>query len=188
MMPKSRLHAWLMQTAFSLTRLAPGVQAYFAQMKYKPKPFYRSGFLTGRTKSGVREIAGRMLPQPTVETADGRQFLLDACLGRECQVIAYGPDAQQRLEELTRIDPELSEVSPLAILPSIYNPDPASAVPWVRDVHSSLDLFLQSDATTLIFLRPDRYIAVATQAAVSDFVLTVRSLLQRYRNHPERMT
>jgi hypothetical protein len=42
---------------------APRVQAYFAQMKYKPKPFYRGGFFD---LSEQVKLVGRML----VEMAD----------------------------------------------------------------------------------------------------------------------
>ena len=178
MMPRSRFHAWLVQTAFALTRFAPRVQAYFAQMKYKPKPFYREGFLA----PGVHEphIAGRMLPQPMVETRDGRIVWLDAFLEDTCQILAYGPDAQRRLEELQGFDLIMPTARPLAILPPIYNADPGSPVPAVRDVNGTLNQFVSGNMTTMIFLRPDRYIALASSGNANEFAAQLRALLSRY--------
>src|SRR4030088_3475359 len=45
MMPMSRIQAWLVQAAFRMTKFAPRLQTYFAEMKFKPKPFYESGFV-----------------------------------------------------------------------------------------------------------------------------------------------
>ncbi len=184
MMPKSRLHAWLMQTAFALTRFAPGVQAYFTQMKYKPKPFYRKGFIA--VAPAELGMVGRTLPQPQVETSDGRRVLLDEALGDGCRLIAYGRDAQQRLEDVGRLGISLSMSPPLAILPPVYNSDAASPIPSVRAVSDMLDHFVPGDTTALMFLRPDRYVALTSTGAASEFAAQLNALLIQYGALRER--
>src|SRR5665213_2151840 len=45
MMPRSRASAFALQAAFRLLGLIPPARAYFAEMKYKPKPRFDEGFL-----------------------------------------------------------------------------------------------------------------------------------------------
>jgi 3-(3-hydroxy-phenyl)propionate hydroxylase len=195
MMPNSRLQALVIQNAFRLTRFAPRFQAYFSQMKYKPKPFYRSGFLYPTEEP---KLVGRMLPQPlveTVETTDGQRVLLDERLGDGCRLIAFGPDAETRLEEACRLDFGLRVLRPLAILPSIYNPTPnRNSSPYpnpnpglspelevVRDVNGTMNAFVPDGRTAVMLLRPDRYIAAATCRSLAEMADRTRGLLHFYR-------
>src|SRR5262249_21772181 len=104
---------------FRLARLAPSVQAYFAQMKYKPKPFYQAGFVIA--DDGGLDLAGRMLPQPLIELADRQRVKLDDVLGSDFGLIAYGPDAQTTAAAL---EVGIDGARRLAILPPDINPDP----------------------------------------------------------------
>jgi 3-(3-hydroxy-phenyl)propionate hydroxylase len=184
MMPKSRLRAWLVQNAFRLTRFAPGIQSYFAQMKYKPKPFYRHGFIIPAKGDA---LAGRMLPQPFIETKDGRVCLLDERLGNQFRLIAYGEKAQTLLEEACSYDFGLSNLQPLAILPSIFNSDrnASSAIEVVRDINGTLAAFIPTDSTVLMLLRPDRYIVSSTSGSPAAMATNIRRLVQNYRGEIE---
>jgi 3-(3-hydroxy-phenyl)propionate hydroxylase len=162
MMPTSSLQARFVQTAFRLFKLAPLVQSYFAQMKYKPKPNYRTGFLVP-DDTGLR-IAGRMLPQPRVERQHRQTVLLDELLGPGFALLAYGPNAQATLASATALDFGFDELVAVAILPSEFNADP-DAVPAVihaRDVGNIMRLFLPPAKDFLMLIRPDRYVAAAT--------------------------
>jgi 3-(3-hydroxy-phenyl)propionate hydroxylase len=175
--PRSRLQAFLIQNGFLMTRLAPRVQAYFAQMKYKPKPFYESGFFD---LSGQGRLVGRMLPQPLVETGDGRKILLDERLGDSCRLIAYGPDAQKRLQEACQLDFGLEDPRPLAILPSIYNPDPGASpeIEVARDVNGTMSSFVEGEDTVVMMLRPDRYVAAATCGSLVEMADRTRRMFR----------
>jgi 3-(3-hydroxy-phenyl)propionate hydroxylase len=182
MMPTSRLQAWLVQAAFRLTRLAPRIQAYFAQMKYKPKPFYQSGFVVA-DDSGLR-IAGRMVPQLRVETEDRRLVLLDDLLGQGFSLIAYGRDAQAVLASAADLDFGIADLRKVAILPGDYNADPdAPAVGrYARDVANAFRPFLPPTQDVLLLIRPDRYIAaavVADRATLAAMAGNVRDLIGR---------
>lgn len=161
MMPTSRVQAWLVQAAFRLTKLAPRIQAYFAQMKYKPKPFYQSGFLVSED-SGLR-VAGRMVPQPRVETEDHRLVLLDELLGQGFALIAYGRDAQATLVLAEDLDFGITSLRKVAILPAEYNSDRDAPAEGIRaqDIANAFQPFLPPTEEVLLLIRPDRYIAAA---------------------------
>jgi 3-(3-hydroxy-phenyl)propionate hydroxylase len=179
MMPRSPLHALLMQTAFRLARFAPRAQSYFAQMKYKPKPFYRQGFLLPTKEF---DVVGRMLPQPLVERSDGQRWLLDERLGMGFCLVTYGKDAQALLQEASSCNFGIADLRKVAILPSIFNPDrnATSDVEVVRDVNGMLATILPEDSTVLMLVRPDRYIMAATSASPAVMAAGVRNLMDSY--------
>jgi 3-(3-hydroxy-phenyl)propionate hydroxylase len=179
MMPRSRVHAWLTQTAFRLMRFAPALQSYFAQMKYKPKPYYRRGFRVGGDQV---QLAGRMIAQPTVETLDRVLAPLDQLLGGGFSLVAFGPEAEQRMEESFTLDLPFRGVRRIAILPRILNPQrpPSPGIELVRDLHGALSSLAPEGRTVLMLVRPDRYVAVATCEAIRDFAALLHSLVGRY--------
>jgi 3-(3-hydroxy-phenyl)propionate hydroxylase len=180
MMPKSPLQAFLVQGLFRLTRFAPHVQAYFAQMKYKPKPFYSSGFLVA-TEPGT--LVGRMLPQPRVETMDGRELLLDEVLGNDWRLVAYGPDAEARAAEAAKLDFGMRGLEPLAILPNTMNRMACAkgGQEVVRDLSREFLRENPEGATVLMLVRPDRYIAAASTESTTVLAHAVRSLVEALR-------
>ncbi|RAI40105.1 bifunctional 3-(3-hydroxy-phenyl)propionate/3-hydroxycinnamic acid hydroxylase, partial [Rhodoplanes roseus] len=154
MMPTSPLQGALVRSAFRLAGLVPPVQAWFAQMKYKPKPFYRDGVVQA-ADDGLG-VAGRMLPQPELERPDRSRCRLDACLGDGFALLACGRDAQAVLAAVPLQALALPGLSRLAVLPPDCNPDPAQAgVPGGRDVAGLLDGWLGGRAA-LLLVRPDR--------------------------------
>ena len=177
MMPKSAIQAWGVQTAFRLTRIVPSVQSYFSQMKYKPKPFYHHGFLEDSQET---RLTGRMLPQPLVELAAGGIARLDELLGDGCTLLAFGPDAQQRLEEAAGLDFGLNALCRLAVVPGTVNPDPCSAIKAVRETNGLLASLIPEIRTAVILVRPDRYIAAATFGSVAGMASRVRQLSSRF--------
>jgi 3-(3-hydroxy-phenyl)propionate hydroxylase len=181
MMPTSRAQAWLTQTAFSLMKLTPRIKSYFVEMKYKPKPFYQTGFVIP-DDSGLR-IAGRMLPQPVIELAGPKTILLDELFGQGFALLAYGPNAQATLNIAAAHDFALGDLRKIVILPSNYNADPNIVSPGVmgRDVSDGFLKFQPSLEDCLILVRPDRYIAAATRAepsAIVSMATKVRALVK----------
>lgn len=177
MVPSSRLHAWLVQSAFRISRLIPSVQSYFAQMKYKPKPFYREGFLA--VDNEKLNIVGRMANQPLVETRAGKRVPLDEILAQGMRLVAYGVDAQRVVDEARDHLVGLDMGQPIAILPSSMLPDRDCAVDVVvaRDVDDMMGPLMPVGATTLMIIRPDRYIAAASAGSPAAFAKRVRTLI-----------
>lgn len=176
MMPTSRLQAFLVQLAFRLTALAPRLQLYFAQMKFKPKPFYECGFV--EPDDGGLRVAGRMMPQPVVELADRSRHRLDDILGSGFALIAYGRQAQRSLAAAH----DLGSVAfrRLAVLPADCNADPEQkSVDVGRDVDDVMATFVAPGLDVIFLVRPDRYIAAAATAepqAIARMAASVRTL------------
>ncbi len=133
---------------------------------------------TIKLSTGLSGITGRMLPQPRVETADGRTVLLDDLLGRGFALVAYGPNAQATLASL---DIEMAAARRVALLPSDMNPDPAHAETiWARDAGQLFDTFLAGVEDVVMLVRPDRYVAVAAPRHAQDaFVGAIEDLFAR---------
>lgn len=180
MMPTSRAQAFLVQGGFRLARLVPRVQAYFAQMKYKPKPFYRAGFIVPGSQEAA--LVGRMLPQPLVERHDRTRHMLDSLLGTGFALVAYGADAQRVMAEAMALDCGVKPSAALAILPQTVNPDRdvSPVIETVRDVEGALTSFLSGEHSVLLLVRPDRYVAAAARGdggSLGAFAVACRGLV-----------
>src|SRR5579864_1664278 len=87
MMPRSAWSAFGLQAAFRLLGIVPPARAYFAEMKYKPKPRFHKGFLTGGARNSQAKLVGSLFPQPKV-TCMGVTGLLDDFLGNNFAVVS----------------------------------------------------------------------------------------------------
>ena len=166
MMPTSPLQARLVQSAFRAAGLVPPLHAYFAQMKYKPEPFYADGFLV---HGDALRLVGRMFPQPTLEMQDRALVKLDDLVGNEFAVIAVGPNAQSVAAHAANMDFGIAEVRPAAVLPARFNPDrtAAAGIPTGRDLDHVLG-GTANDGDVVVLLRPDRYVAAAARVTSND--------------------
>lgn len=174
MVPSSRLNAALVQSGFRATRLIPPLQSYFAQMKFKPRPFFATGFIDP-DDDGLKR-AGRMSAQPEVETPDGERLLLDD-LAPGFTLVAVGHDAQAMLKDADRLDFGLPLPPPLAILPRHSLPQPGSDVRWCRDIHDRMADPAHDRRTFAMILRPDRYVAAASAHDLATLAGRMRGLV-----------
>jgi 3-(3-hydroxy-phenyl)propionate hydroxylase len=181
MMPTSRLQAGLVQSGFRAAALVPPLHAYFAEMRYKPKPFYRDGFLDPGELPG---LVGRMFPQPVLEMRRRTAARLDDLAGSGFALLAVGPNAQSALDGARHADFGLPDLRRIAIVPMRVNPDPDGArnVTVGRDVNDLLGSIV-AGGDSLVLLRPDRYVAaaapVADDATAARFAARVKALVAR---------
>ena len=180
MMPTSERQAFFVQNAFRLAaKLVPPLHAYFAQMKYKPKPFYQDGFLAD---DGGLKLSGRMLPQATLETHDGTRLRLDDVAGAGFAVVAIGEDAQTLAASVDSFSLGLGSVPRIAIVPQKINLEPKiyEGITQGRDLDNHLGEIATRAKNMLVLLRPDRYVALAmrveTPQASRTFVERVKGL------------
>ncbi len=162
---------------FRLMRFVPPLHAYFAQMKYKPKPFYKDGFIVGAMQS---KLAGRMIYQPNLEHLDRSRSRLDDLTGSEFALIAYGDNAQANIAANTSTDFGIPNVRRIAIVPMRINIDRAAdpSIIAVRDIDDLL-AGQMPEGETLVLVRPDRYIMAATHApanGITDAASLARSV------------
>ena len=180
MMPTSGRQAFFVQNAFRLAaRLVPPLHAYFAQMKYKPKPFYHDGFIA---PDGGLKLSGRMLPQPTLETHEGKRLRFDDVAGSGFAVVALGEDAQALVAAVETLTLGLGSVPRIAIVPQKINLEPTrhEGIVEGRDLDNHLGEIATRAKNMLILLRPDRYVALAMSVekaqTPASFVEMVRGL------------
>jgi 3-(3-hydroxy-phenyl)propionate hydroxylase len=184
MMPTGRWQAAAVQWGFRIASLIPPLHAYFAQMKYKPKPYYRAGFFADDDVTG---LVGRMLPQPTLEFDFGKSRQLDDVVGNCFALIACGPEAQATLADVDGIDFGLGIMARLAVVPMRYNRDLAARVTMLcgRDVSDHFAPLGHIARNLLVVMRPDRYCLAAANAANEDavtrMIADVRRLVGRAR-------
>jgi 3-(3-hydroxy-phenyl)propionate hydroxylase len=184
MMPTSRLQAAIVQSGFRAAAFLPPVHAYFAQMKYKPKPFYGDGFIDRAEMPG---LVGRMFPQPVLEMRRRTAARLDDLAGNGFALLAVGPNAQAVLNGAKHADFGFADLRRVAVLPMRINPEREGAlnVTVGRDINDLLAEVLPGDRDSLVFLRPDRYVAAAglatSDAAVAGFAARVKALVARTR-------
>ena len=143
---------------------APTVKSWILQMRFKPMPRYDHGVVIadGRGRSPV----GRMVIQPSVETADGHSVRLDDVLGPWFAVLAYGTDPGEHLTHeqkgfLTAFDTSYVKVveSGSASAERVTR-NPATVV--VEDAEGHLREWFLRHAGRITIIRPDRYVAALT--------------------------
>jgi 3-(3-hydroxy-phenyl)propionate hydroxylase len=179
MMPTSPVQAFLVQGAFRLMRFVPKLQNYFAQMKFKPKPYYKHGFLV---EDEASKVIGRMFPQPTVELLDRSTAKMDTLIGNHFALIAYGENAQATIAQAQGEDFGLKDLRLLAISPMRLNIDRRAdpAILACRDVDGLLEAMLPVAKDSLVVVRPDRYtMAAATITSPADIARLADAVRQR---------
>jgi len=165
MAPRHFWSVWAIQNTFRLLGLFPSAQAYVAQMKYKPKPRFMSGFLffDGQRKS--QTIVGSLFPQPSVETREGEKVLLDDILGNGFALLAL--TARPDLAFASTGQPLWShlDVRRVAVLPLEVPWCDSSGSTVVRERDHALSVLRAKYTEHLILLRPDHYVAACIPIA-----------------------
>ena len=174
MAPSTWLSGFLTQTLFRLLTIWPPARDYVTQMKYKPAPRFRSGFLIHDAKSARKTLVGRLIPQPRVRTGEGRDVLLDDALGRGFALLAR---TGRPIEDFAALDQpvwrRLGAVK-AALIPREAEALEAPGVIVLHEIDASLaEIFDHHPGCTLL-LRPDRYVAAVVPFAEAD--VAARSL------------
>lgn len=167
MSPSSWLRGFLTQTAFLSLNVWPPARDYVTQMKYKPQPYFKSGFLIPDRK-GRRSLVGRLLPQPRVRTADGLEVPFDAVLGNRFVVLVPSAAPEDDLKRLQQCVWKELGARMVVLVPAGA---PVPAIPdadVVAEVDDSLAAALAEYRGCALLLRPDHYVAAAIPLAEAD--------------------
>jgi len=167
--PANRLKGTLTRLVFYSLNIWPPAKAYFAQMKYKPKPRFKDGFLVPDQRRRPRDTpVGRLLPQPDITLANGQVVKLDEVLGDGFALVGLRQSATN-FERLTRHDVWSrlgvqrvllqSDSAPLGRHESIC----LATIP--PGVFGDLD---RGAKDVVLFVRPDRYVAAAFSISEAD--------------------
>ena len=161
--PRGRVDAVLQQNFFRLLRLVPGANQYISQMKFKPKPRFREGFLVPDGKDARETRVGRLINQPRVWLADGTEALLDDVLGNRFVLLACTRDPAAAFARLTQPLWERLGAARVALLPEGVRAAAADGVTVVQERGA----MLSAGGEAMLLLRPDHYVAAVIEDAES---------------------
>jgi 3-(3-hydroxy-phenyl)propionate hydroxylase len=175
MMPRNRLGAIAMQTTFRFLGVYPAARDYFAQMRYKPKPRFSSGFFSNVTNGGGK-LVGRLFPQPAVEVNGKGSTMLDEVLGNGFALLSP--------PQTSFAFPTLFEEIPQQLCQRLDIRRVAALAPGARSETRSASTIVDSSGELsravagvppgLLLLRPDRYVAAFLPA--KGLMISVREL------------
>ena len=151
--PVSRWRGLATQSAFRMAGLWPPLRSYFGEMKYKPKPSFRQGFLL----PSAYPLVGRLIPQPLVRASDGTERLLDDAVPHGFMLLGVDIPLHSVRDALALFDFGAVLVTPLALATgSRVAPDEA-----VLAVVGEVEPALAAVSGLIVLVRPDRYVMAA---------------------------
>jgi 3-(3-hydroxy-phenyl)propionate hydroxylase len=170
--------------SFAVLNLFPKVKAYFSEMKYKPMPRYTAGAVVDvdTLKPGVasaelssktvsimsanikKSPVGTQFIQPRVDCGSQKNVLLDDLIGPGWAVISWAVNPEtlftpSELAQLTKLGAKL--VSVRAVTQSAHMPPKHKNAIVVSDSTGALKQWFDDRPTSVVFLRPDRFVAAA---------------------------
>jgi 3-(3-hydroxy-phenyl)propionate hydroxylase len=179
--PKNWLDAFLVQTGFKLAGICSPVRSYFGEMKYKPRPRFRHGFLV----PSRHDLVGRLFPQPMVKAGGGKPALLDDYLPRGfallgIDVSAADLSAAADVFQRARVAVDATVSLRVSGLPGDNGTE--------LQVVSPSDQQLMATRGKIILLRPDHYVMsvfescnavdIASASMMRNYVVNERTVPQ----------
>lgn len=151
--------------------VVPTLKRYVLEMRFKPMPRYDTGAVVHTESSSAVPPAGTLFIQPHVDTRDTQNILLDEVLGTGFAVLAWNNNPRALLGEATfarwkKLGANLIEARPNTQLHWTGHDDPDVTI--VGDRTGVLKRFFDAHAESVLFIRPDRCIAAACLAQLSD--------------------
>lgn len=151
--------------------VVPTLKRYILEMRFKPMPRYDTGAVVHTESASAIPPAGTLFIQPNVDTRDTPNMLLDEVLGTGFAVLAWNNNPRTLLGDATfarwkELGARLIEVRPNTQLHWTGHDDPDVTV--VGDRTGALKKFFDAHTESVLFLRPDRCIAAACLAQLSD--------------------
>jgi 3-(3-hydroxy-phenyl)propionate hydroxylase len=144
--------------------IVPSLKRYVLEMRFKPMPRYEHGAVVhaapGRTDSPV----GTLFVQPRVDTREQQNVLLDDVLGSWFAVLCWNNNPRKILGDVAFANWKALGARFFALRPATQlhwtgHDDPDVVV--VGDRHDGLKSWFDTHSDSVLFLRPDRYIAGA---------------------------
>jgi 3-(3-hydroxy-phenyl)propionate hydroxylase len=137
----------------------PGVQDYFLQMRFKPKPRYDAGLFVDLSNQRYEaSLVGEMIPQPEVLNAADEVKKLDDCLGSGFSLIAQDAAGAATLTTMTH--PVWQRLNPTAIHLCEHAKEAVGFVPSFT-MTDPIGRPIRTHRDQIMLVRPDRYVAGA---------------------------
>ena len=159
----------------------PAVRRWVLEMRFKPIPHYRDGFVAVDQARDDAIGVGRMFPQPMVEDLDGRQVRLDEVLGPWFAIVGFGCDPLSRLTTTERAAVSRFQARVVEVVESRstarrrQDEHPDAGLVVVEDLDNHLRPWFRDRGWDVVLVRPDRCVAAAGTADRIGPVLAVLS-------------
>jgi 3-(3-hydroxy-phenyl)propionate hydroxylase len=164
--PTNRVVAALRDRVAMAASVVPGIKRHLVEMRFKPMPRYTTGAVTYLHAGADDSAVGRQFIQPRVDTRDATDVLLDDAIGPWFAVLCWnndplavlGGEAQRWIALGARL---------VALRPNsqLHWPGTNSAyVEVVGDRTGALKRWFDQHVSSVLFLRPDRFVAGACVA------------------------
>jgi 3-(3-hydroxy-phenyl)propionate hydroxylase len=163
--PTSNRVAAVRDVVLRVVAAIPTFKQYLVEMRFKPMPRYTRGAIT-ELYAADEGVVGRQFIQPRVDTRTERGVPLDAVTGPWFSVLCWNNDPRAVLgEEADRwlgLGARLVELRPQPQLhwPGADHDD----VQVVGDSSGALKRWFDGQNSSVLFLRPDRFVAAACVA------------------------
>lgn len=169
--PTDRRVATLRDKVIRAASVVPTLKRYVLEMRFKPMPRYDTGAVVHTESRSAVPPAGTLFIQPHVDTRSVQNILLDEVLGTGFAVLAWNNNPRALFSDATytrwkALGANLIEARPNTQLHWTGHDDPDVTV--VGDRTGALKKFFDAHAESVLFLRPDRCIAAACIAQLSD--------------------
>ena len=169
--PTNRHVATLRDRVIRAASVVPTLKRYVLEMRFKPMPRYDTGAVVHNESASAVPPAGTLFIQPAVDTRVAQNVLLDEILGAGFAVLAWNNNPRALLSEDTytrwkTLGANFIEARPNTQLHWSGHDDPGVTI--VGDRTGALKRFFDAHAESVLFLRPDRCIAAACIAQLSD--------------------
>lgn len=190
--PTNRVVCGARDLASRALNLSPRVKDYFADMRFKPMPFYAkgvvvapdtlvageqprkrtSGFMTVKNAVEKSTPVGKQFPQPRVNTAEHTGARLDDVTGTWWTVAAWGNDPARLFTDEERAQLQHMGARFVSFMSETQRPwaeaeYAGSGTLVVGDVDGALKGWFDKHAVGVVFLRPDRFVGATCLAQES---------------------
>ncbi len=169
--PTNRHVATLRDKLIRAASVVPTLKRYVLEMRFKPMPRYDTGAVVHDANPTPTSPTGTLFIQPHVDTRTEQNLLLDEVLGTGFAVLAWNNSLRELLDDATfarwkALGAKLIEARPGTQLHWTGHDDPDITI--VGDRTGALKKFFDAHAESVLFLRPDRCIAAAGIAQLSN--------------------
>lgn len=169
--PTNRHVATLRDKLIRAASVVPTLKRYVLEMRFKPMPRYDTGAVVHTESASAVPPVGTLFIQPRVDTRTEQNLLLDEVLGTGFAVLAWNNSLRELLDDATfarwkALGAKLIEARPGTQLHWTGHDDPDITI--VGDRTGALKKFFDAHAESVLFLRPDRCIAAAGIAQLSN--------------------
>jgi 3-(3-hydroxy-phenyl)propionate hydroxylase len=181
--PTHRLTARSRDLLLRAATAVPGVRSWVVEMRFKPKAYYRKGFVVPDEEAKASRV-GRMFIQPMVETAAKERVRLDTVLGSWFAVVGFECDPLAELDETSLVALDRLNARVIKVVESrageIHHRQPTTRPDTIviEDADNELRRWFQLAGRTVVVLRPDRYVAALTNPpGLTEVVRALNALL-----------